>query len=70
MAPLNPGAVIILVANPVDILTLVAQNLSGLPRSQVFGSGTFLDTERLRGALAEKLSVRTSFGLEVSSPGA
>ncbi|KAJ3334899.1 hypothetical protein HDU93_007073 [Gonapodya sp. JEL0774] len=41
----------------VDILTSLAQSLSGLPSSQVFGSGTFLDSERLRVYIAEKLKV-------------
>ena len=40
-----------------DILTLYAQQLADLPRNQVFGSGTFLDTQRLRGILAKKLGV-------------
>jgi L-lactate dehydrogenase len=57
MKPLNPSAVILLVANPVDILTYFAQKLSGLPTHQVFGSGTFLDTARLRGAIARKVGV-------------
>ncbi|KAI9004401.1 lactate dehydrogenase A [Hyaloraphidium curvatum] len=60
MQPINPNAIVILVANPVDILTSIAQNLSGLPRNQVFGSGTFLDTERLRVALSDALDVSES----------
>jgi L-lactate dehydrogenase len=43
----KPSAVIMVVANPVDILTFEAQRLSGLPASQVFGTGTALDTARL-----------------------
>jgi L-lactate dehydrogenase len=57
MKPLSPNAVILLVANPVDVLAYFAQKISGLPRHQVFGSGTFLDSARLRGQIAEKLNV-------------
>ena len=48
---------IILVTNPVDVLTFVALKASGLPKNKVFGTGTTLDTARLRVALAEKLHV-------------
>lgn len=57
MKPFNPEAVILIVSNPVDILTFFAQKLSGLPTNQVFGSGTFLDTARLRLILSEKMNV-------------
>lgn len=48
---------ILMVANPVDILTHVALKASGLPKERVFGTGTTLDTARLRVALAESLGV-------------
>ncbi|MBI4992713.1 MAG: L-lactate dehydrogenase [Candidatus Magasanikbacteria bacterium] len=54
---LKSTAIIIMVANPVDVLALVAQKLSGLPRQQVFGSGTTLDTTRFKATLAKKLKV-------------
>ncbi|KAI9019593.1 lactate dehydrogenase B [Phycomyces nitens] len=57
MQPIQKDAIMILVANPVDVLTYFAQELSGLPRNQVIGSGTFLDTSRLRGFLSEVLEV-------------
>ena len=63
MRPINPDAVLVLVANPVDVLTYFAQQLSGLPKAQVLGSGTFLDTIRLRGMLAERLKVTFFHGL-------
>ena len=44
-------------ANPVDILTYVAVKLSGLPENRVIGSGTVLDTARLKYALSEHLEV-------------
>lgn len=56
--PFRSDAILVVVANPVDLLTSVAQELSGLPASQVLGSGTFLDSVRLRGLLADKVGVR------------
>lgn len=43
-----PDARFMFVTNPVDVITYVALKLTGLPRNQVFGSGTVLDTSRLR----------------------
>ncbi|MBK8460156.1 MAG: L-lactate dehydrogenase [Micropruina sp.] len=47
-----PDALIVLVTNPCDVLTVVAQKVSGLPASRVFSTGTMLDTSRLRYAIA------------------
>jgi len=52
-----PDAAYILVSNPVDILTYVFTKLSGIPEERVLGSGTILDTARLRARLAEYYSV-------------
>jgi L-lactate dehydrogenase len=60
MQPFRPDTVLLLVANPVDILTYFAQKISGLPLNQVLGSGTFLDSMRLRGALAQSAHVSAS----------
>ena len=49
--------ILLIVANPVDILTYVAVKLSGLPENRVIGSGTVLDTARLKYALSEHLEV-------------
>lgn len=49
--------ILLIVANPVDILTTVAQKLSGLPENRVIGSGTVLDTARLKYELGNHLSV-------------
>ena len=49
--------VLLIATNPVDVLTYIAQKESGLPASQIIGSGTLLDTERLRHILGEKLRV-------------
>ncbi len=51
---------IVMVTNPVDIMTYIAVTESGLPENMVFGSGTFLDTGRLRLAIAEKVDVNTN----------
>lgn len=50
-------AVILIVTNPVDILTYVTLKLSGLPKNQVFGSGTVLDTSRFRYLISEHCQV-------------
>ncbi len=51
------GGILLIVSNPVDILTYVALKLSGLPENRVIGSGTVLDTARLKYALGEHLGV-------------
>ncbi|KAF2418409.1 L-lactate dehydrogenase A [Tothia fuscella] len=60
MKPFKQDTILLLVANPVDVLTTFAQEISGLPKAQVIGSGTFLDSIRLRGHLAEKAEVAAS----------
>ena len=52
-----PNALYIIVSNPVDILTYVFTKISGLPENQVIGSGTLLDTARLKCGLSEKLNI-------------
>ena len=49
--------ILLVVANPVDILTAVAQKLSGLPENRVIGSGTVLDTGRLKTRISDHLGV-------------
>lgn len=53
----NPDAILLVVANPVDILTYVTRKLSGFPENRVFGSGTVLDSGRFRSILAQSLEV-------------
>ena len=53
----NKNAILLIVANPVDILTYVAYKISGLPSNQVIGSGTVLDTARLKYLLGQHLEV-------------
>jgi len=57
MSPIRKDAVLLLVSNPVDVLAYFAQKMSGLPHAQVIGSGTFLDSVRLRSALADQIQV-------------
>ncbi|PWG58963.1 L-lactate dehydrogenase [Bifidobacterium catulorum] len=52
-----PNAVYMLVTNPVDIVTHVSMKLSGLPANQIFGSGTNLDSARLRFLIAQQTGV-------------
>lgn len=52
-----PEALYVIVSNPVDILTYVFTKISGLPERQILGSGTALDTARLRFILGQKLSI-------------
>ena len=49
--------ILLIVANPVDILTYTALKLSGMPENRVIGSGTVLDTARLKYRLGEHLCV-------------
>ena len=49
--------IILVASNPVDILTYVAWKASGLPSSKVIGSGTSLDTARLRFEIAQKINI-------------
>lgn len=52
--------IIVVVSNPVDSMTYVAQKVSGLPKERVIGSGTILDTARLRFLMSEYLNVSSS----------
>jgi L-lactate dehydrogenase len=57
IAKYNKDAIMLIVSNPVDILTYAAVKLSGYPESRVFGSGTVLDSARFRYLLGEHLHV-------------
>ena len=52
-----PDATILMVTNPVDVLTYVALKVSGQPSNRVFGSGTVLDSSRFRFLLAQRCAV-------------
>jgi L-lactate dehydrogenase len=53
----NKEGILLVVTNPLDVMTYAALKLSGFPKSRVFGSGTVLDTARLRYLLGEYLRV-------------
>ena len=57
IAEVNKEAIMLIVANPVDILTYAAWKLSGYPENRVFGSGTTLDTARFKYLLGQHLAV-------------
>ncbi|HSW89820.1 MAG TPA: L-lactate dehydrogenase [Patescibacteria group bacterium] len=52
-----PNAILVMITNPVDILTYKASLISALPKGRVFGSGTMLDTARFRYHLGEMLNI-------------
>lgn len=49
--------ILIIVSNPVDVLTYYYQKYTGLPAGRVIGTGTFLDTVRLRESISSKLGI-------------
>lgn len=53
----NQDAILLVVTNPVDILTYITQKLSGFPVNRVIGSGTVLDTSRLRHLLSSRCEI-------------
>lgn len=55
----SPNAIFIIVTNPCDVLTVVAQRVSGLPEHRVFSSGTLLDTSRLRYLISQWADIAT-----------
>lgn len=52
-----PNAKYIIVSNPIDVMTYVFTKISGIPEEQIIGSGTLLDTARLRYALSEHFEI-------------
>jgi len=62
---------VLLVTNPVDILTHVAYELFDLPKSQIFGTGTILDSARLRWRISEhnKINVKNVHGYVLGEHG-
>ncbi|MFM1958315.1 MAG: hypothetical protein RI929_678 [Actinomycetota bacterium] len=56
----SPNAIFMLVTNPCDVLTVVAQKITGLPSNRIFASGTVLDSARLRWVIAERFKVSSN----------
>lgn len=53
----SPNSILLVVANPVDILTYITYKLSGFPKQRVIGSGTVLDTSRFKHLLSEYFNI-------------
>ena len=60
VVPGSPGAILIIVSNPLDEMTALAADASGFPKERVFGMAGVLDSARLRSFIAEELSVSPS----------
>lgn len=57
ISPVAPNALYVIVSNPVDVMTYVFTKVSGIPEKQIIGSGTILDTARLRYCLSDNYKV-------------
>lgn len=53
----SPNSILLVVSNPVDILTYITYKLSGFPKERVIGSGTVLDTSRFKYMLSEHFDI-------------
>lgn len=60
IARLSPKSILLVVSNPVDVLTHIAYKLSGFPKERVIGSGTVLDTSRLKYVLGKYFNVNNN----------
>lgn len=56
----SPDTILLMVSNPVDIMTYVAWKLSGLPKNRIIGSGTNLDSSRFRFLMSQRLGVAST----------
>jgi L-lactate dehydrogenase len=54
---IQQNAIVMIVANPLDVLTYCTLRELDLPRRQIFGTGTYLDSQRLKRLLSQKLSI-------------
>ena len=57
LKPIQKNAIIIVVTNPIDLLTHLVVQSVGLPHNQIFGSGTLLDTQRLKSLMSKRIAV-------------
>jgi L-lactate dehydrogenase len=56
---IKSSAIVVVVSNPVDIIAYLVQEISGLPKNQVFGTGMGLDSARLRANLAKRFDIES-----------
>lgn len=63
--------IIIVISNPVDVITSLYQHYSGLPKERVIGTGTLLDTARMKRAVSERFGVdaRSVYGYNLGEHG-
>lgn len=57
LAKNSPDAVLLIITNPVDVMTYAALKLSGFPKTRVFGTGTLIDSARFRRLLADEVNI-------------
>jgi L-lactate dehydrogenase len=57
LAELSPNAILVMVSNPVDVLTRFAMEFTGFPWQRVIGTGTLIDSVRLRYELSQELGI-------------
>ena len=57
LAANNPNAILVIVTNPVDVMTYVATKLSGIPSNRVMGVGTLVDSARFRTLLSQEIHI-------------
>ena len=57
IAAVAPNALYVIVSNPVDVMTYVFTKVSGIPENQIIGSGTILDSARLRCGISEHFEI-------------
>ena len=60
LAEASPGAIFVVLTNPVDICTYVALKASGLSNGKVFGTGTLIDTGRFRALLSREIGINAT----------
>lgn len=60
LARLSPAAILVMVSNPVDVLTYYAIKFTGFPAQRVLGSGTLIDSARLRHELSLEVGIHSS----------
>eukprot|EP00474_Spongospora_subterranea_P009535 CRZ09993.1 hypothetical protein [Spongospora subterranea] len=60
LMPISSTTIVLIVSNPVEVMSGIFQHISGLPANRVIGSGTYLDSMRFRDAIAKRVSIAAS----------